>query len=291
MNVELRHLRALAAIGDEGSITGAAAVLRIGQPALSRTLDQLERRLGTPLVERTTRRLGLTPAGHRLWEHAHRILAQLDDALTEAAAGPRPLRVGFAWGALGPHTVGLLRDWRRDHPEVPVQVHRLADPETGLRRGEIDAAFMRTLPEGDAAGLSVLPLYREPRIAALSEDDPLAARTELGLADLAERTVVLCATAATSGTDLWPDERKPSVTLEVANVDEWLTAIATGEAVGVTAEATRHSHPFPGVRYLPLTDAEPVTVLFLAPAAPAHTATAAFRDHARRSLTGGGLIA
>lgn len=187
--------------------------------------------------------------------------------------------------------MGLLRDWRREHPDVPVEVHRLADPETGLRRGEIDVAFMRTLPEGGAAGLSVLPLYREPRIAALSEDDPLAARAELALAELADRTVVLCATAATTGTDLWPDERRPSVTLEVANVDEWLTAIATGEAVGVTAEATRHSHPFPGVRYLPLTDAAPVTVLFLSPAAPAHTATAAFRDHARRALSGGGLIA
>src|ERR1044072_8279379 len=57
MNVELRHLRVLAAIGDEGTFTDAAAGLRISQPAVSRTLDQLERRTGAQLVERTTRHL------------------------------------------------------------------------------------------------------------------------------------------------------------------------------------------------------------------------------------------
>ncbi|MEW2414860.1 LysR family transcriptional regulator [Streptomyces sp. NPDC046866] len=294
MNVELRHLRALAAIGDEGSITGAAAVLRVGQPALSRTLDQLEQRLGTTLVERTTRRLALTPAGRRLWEHAHRILTQLDDALAEAAAGPhpRPLRIGFAWAALGAHTVALLRDWRREHPDLPVQVHRLDDPVAALRRGGIDAAFVRTLPEGgDAAGLRAAALYREPRIAALSEDDPLAAREAVTLDELAERTVVLCATAATTGPGLWPQGRGPADTREVANVDEWLTAIATGEAVGVTAEATRHSHPYPGVRYLPLAGAAPVTVRFLAPVRPTHAATAGFLAHARRCLSGAAAAA
>ena len=82
MNVELRHLRALTAIGEEGTITGAAAVLHISQPALSRTLEQLESRVGVRLVERTTRTLSLTDAGQQLYERAHLILRQLDDALT-----------------------------------------------------------------------------------------------------------------------------------------------------------------------------------------------------------------
>ncbi|MCS0636745.1 LysR family transcriptional regulator [Streptomyces sp. LP05-1] len=280
MNVELRHLRALAAIGDEGTITAAAAVLRLTQPALSRTLDQLESRLGTRLVERTTRSLRLTPAGRRLWEHAHRILAQLDEALAEAAAGPRPLRVGFAWAALGRHTVPLLRGWREEHPDVPVEVRRPADPEAALRCGEVDVAFVRVRPEGEAFG--VRPLYRERRFAALYEGDPLAARRTVTLAELSGRTVAVCATAATTGSGLWPEGRGPAGTLEVANVDEWLTAIATGDAVGVTAEATRHSHPYPGVRYLPIGDAGEVTVHLVWLRAGAHPATGAFLDHARR---------
>jgi DNA-binding transcriptional LysR family regulator len=286
MNVELRHLRALAAIGDEGTITGAAAVLRISQPALSRTLEQLESRVGVRLVDRTTRTLALTEAGQRLYERAHLILHQLDDALVEAAAGVRPLRIGFAWAALGDRTVPLLRTWREEHPETPVRVHRSDDPEAALRRGEIDAALLRTEP-APGAGLEVRPLYREGRLAAVPEDDPLARRPDARLADLAERSVVLCATAATTA-GLWPDGQRPR-TFEVGNVDEWLTVIATGEAVGVTAEATEHSHPHPGVRYLRLSDAPPVTVRMAWPRIPTHPATLNFLRHLR-DLTGAGNL-
>lgn len=274
MNVELRHLRALTAIGDEGTITGAAAVLHISQPALSRTLEQLESRVGVRLAERTTRTLALTDAGQQLYERAHLILRQLDDALTEAAAGVRPLRIGFAWAALGDLTVPLLRTWREAHPGTPVQVYRRDDPEGALRRGEIDAALVRTAP---GAGLEVRSLYRERRMAAVPDSDPLATRPSVRLTDLAERPVVLCATAATTA-ELWPEGRRPR-TFEVANVDEWLTVIATGEAVGVTAEATRQSHPHPGVRYLPLTDVPPVTVRMAWPHTPTHPATLAFLGH------------
>ncbi|MFD7662206.1 LysR family transcriptional regulator [Streptomyces sp. NPDC059788] len=287
MNVELRHLRALAAIGDEGTITGAAAVLHVSQPALSRTLEQLESRLGTPLVERTTRRLRLTPAGQRLYEHAHRILAQLDDALAEAAAGPRPLRVGFAWAALGRHTVPLLRDWRREHPGEPVEVHRLGDAEAALRRGTVDLAFLRTVPADDGV-LETVALYRERRLAALCESDPLAGEPAVVLADLTHHPIALCATACTTSTELWPAGHRPRSTFEVANVDEWLTMIATGAAAGVTAEATVHSHPHPGVRYLPITDAGPITVLLARPRTATHPATAAFSAHARHTLRRGG---
>lgn len=282
MNVELRHLRALAAIGDEGTITGAASVLHVSQPALSRTLEQLESRVGVRLVDRTTRALTLTEAGQRLYERAHLILHQLDDALTEAAAGVRPLRIGFAWSALGDRTVPLLRTWREEHPDTPLQVHRPDDPEAALRRGEIDAALLRTAP-APGAGLEVRPLYRERRLAAVPDGDPLAHRPAVGLADLADRTVVLCATAATT-TGLWPEGRRPR-TFEVANVDEWLTVIATGDAVGVTAEGTEHSHPHPGVRYLPLSDAPPVTVRLARPRIPTHPATLTFLDHLR-GMTG-----
>ncbi|MGW7517945.1 LysR family transcriptional regulator [Streptomyces sp. NPDC054796] len=291
MNVELRHLRALAAIGDEGTITGAAAALRVSQPALSRTLDQMERRLGTRLVERTTRHLALTEAGQRLWEHAHRILRQLDDALAEAASGgPGPLRVGFAWSVLGRHTVPLLSAWRETHPDTPVRVRRCDDPEGALRRGEVDVAFLRTgsAPYGPGptarTELAAIDLYTEPRVAAVPDSGPLAGRRTLRLDDLTGRPVVLCATAATTGAELWPGAghgRAPH-TFEVPGVDEWLTTIATGEAVGVTSEGTAESHPHPRIRYLPLVDAPPVTVRLVWPREPVHPATHAFRDFTAR---------
>ncbi|NEA03071.1 LysR family transcriptional regulator, partial [Streptomyces sp. SID10116] len=61
--VELRHLRGFLAVADELNFTHAAAVLRVGQPALTRTVRALEDALGTRLLERTTRRVALTEAG------------------------------------------------------------------------------------------------------------------------------------------------------------------------------------------------------------------------------------
>ncbi|WP_017559329.1 LysR family transcriptional regulator [Nocardiopsis baichengensis] len=288
MNVELRHLRALAAIGDEGTLTGAAEVLHIGQPALSRTLVQLEGRVGTRLVERTTRSLALTEAGRRLYEHAHRILNQLDDALLEVRAGTRPLRLGFAHTVLGALTVPLLQDWRDTRPDTPVRVHRRGDPVEALRRGDIDAALLRTEPP-TAPDLRVLALMRERRVAALPDGDPLAASGSLRLEDLADRDVALCTTAASTGPGLWPEGRRPR-TVEVADVDEWLAAIATGEAVGVTAEGTVHGHPYPGVRYVPISDAPPVTVHLVWPEVPTHPATGAFAEHCTGALETNGPL-
>jgi hypothetical protein len=64
MTVELRHLRAFVAIAAEGTITRAAARLHVTQPALSRTLRQLEAHLGARLIDRSTHHLQLTAAGH-----------------------------------------------------------------------------------------------------------------------------------------------------------------------------------------------------------------------------------
>ncbi|MDX8049946.1 LysR family transcriptional regulator [Lentzea sp. BCCO 10_0798] len=280
MNVELRHLRALAAIGDHRSITAAAQALHVTQPALSRTLEQLERRLGVRLVERTTRHVALTEPGLRLWEHSHRILTSLDSALAEAAQ-PQPIRLTFAWAALGRFTIPFLREWRAEHPDVLVRIRQADDPEAALRRGEADVAVLRTEPAG--TGLGHVALVEEPRIAAVADDHPLAARDALVLDDLAGECVAVCETAATTGADLWPAGARPR-TVDVPGVVEWLTSIATGTTVGVTAAGTSHHHPHPGVTYLPLTDAEPIVVHLAWPAATAHPSTEEFIALARRHL-------
>ncbi|WJV44197.1 LysR family transcriptional regulator [Streptomyces flavofungini] len=281
-DVELRHLRALVAIDAEGTVTDAAIALGVSQPALSRTLRQLESRLSTRLVDRSTRHVALTDAGRRLVEHAHRILRLVDDALAETAADGRPLRIGFAWSALGRYTVPLLRAWRENRPDTAAQVLRRDDPQAALRRGEVDLALLRTEPVPDS-DLVCVPLLRERRVAALAVDHTLAGQQAVRLEELSYEPVVICSTAATTAAHLWPTGRRPH-TFEVPGVDEWLTTIATGEAVGVTAESAGHSHPHPGVRYVPLTDAPSVTVHLVHPRVPRHPATAEFLDHIRMLL-------
>ncbi|MGW4209136.1 LysR substrate-binding domain-containing protein [Lentzea sp. NPDC004789] len=280
MNVELRHLRALAAIGDHRSITAAAQELHVTQPALSRTLEQLERRLGVRLADRTTRHVALTDTGRRLWEHSHRILAELDTALAEAVQ-PQPLRLTFAWAALGRFTIPFLREWRAEHPDVLVRIRRSDDPEAALRRGEADVAVLRTEPSG--AGLAHVALIEEPRLAAVADDHPLAGHDAISLGDLSGEVVSVCETAATTTADLWPVGARPR-TVDVPGVVEWLTSIATGATVGVTAAGTSHHNPHPGVTYLPLTDADPVTVHLAWPSPAAHPSTEAFVSLAQRHL-------
>src|SRR3954467_13049327 len=75
--VEMRHLRLISAIGELGSMTAAAQVLNLTQPALSHQLRELESRLRSPLFVRTARRTVLTPAGNQLPEIARGVLPQV----------------------------------------------------------------------------------------------------------------------------------------------------------------------------------------------------------------------
>jgi hypothetical protein len=99
----------------------------------------------------------------------------------------------------------------------------------------------------------------ERRLCALAADDPLARRRSVRLADLSGRTLLIDRRTGTTTPELWPPDARPA-TEEIHDVDDWLTVIATGRGVGMTAEATANQYPRPGVVYRPVRDAEPVAV-------------------------------
>ncbi|MCX5205459.1 LysR family transcriptional regulator [Streptomyces sp. NBC_00237] len=277
MDVELRHLRALAAIADAGTVTAAAAELHMTQPALSRTLAQLETRTGVRLVDRSSRRLSLTSAGATLVGHGRAILAHLDAALAEARAVDRPLRLGYTCAVLGQQTVPLLRSWRRTHARTPLNVVREDNSTAGLATGDTDVAVLRTVPADPR--IRTEALYTEDRVAALPDDHPLAARDTVSLAELTAGPALPLALWPDTGTasvELWPPAQRPGGTVEVRNVDEWLNLIATGGAFGVGAAGTAQSHGHPGVRFVPLDDAPAATVYLAYPVHPTHPHTEEF---------------
>ncbi len=275
MAVELRHLRAFATIADEGTVSAAARRLAITQPALSRTLAQFERALGARLVERSTTSLALTAEGRALLPKVLAALAAVDEVLDPAAVRARALRVGHAWSGAGPHTTAILREWNHRFPDIPVEMRRVDDRLAGLARGQVDVAFLRGNVE--AAGVRTQLLHREPRVAALPEDHPLAGRGATTMAELAAWPLVVNPTSGTVSELLWPAGGRPEVARRVRTVEDWLIAIAAGQGIGLTAASTPELHGHPGVVFVPVTDAPAMAILLGWRDGPGHPARGDFR--------------
>lgn len=115
-----------------GSLSAAARELGITTPAVSKRLAQIESRLGVALVNRTTRRMGLTPEGELYLEHARRILGEIDDLaqlLGSARATPRGLlRVNATLGFGRSHVAPVISRFVRKHPQMEVQLQLSVSP-------------------------------------------------------------------------------------------------------------------------------------------------------------------
>lgn len=193
MDLEVRHLRALCAIADTGSLHRAARQLGVAQPSLSTQLKRIEQELGGPLFRRERTGCRPTPLGLVVLGRARPVVAEMRALVAEARAavtdadGPQ-LRVGStASRALA----GWLRRLRAGQREPVLQMD--VSPNALLRMlagGRLDVAFVHEV-EGsplrvpDGLALRVL-IEREPQFVSLPADHPAAGRQEVRLSDLAE---------------------------------------------------------------------------------------------------------
>jgi LysR family nitrogen assimilation transcriptional regulator len=166
--MNLRRLKYFVKIVDIGSLTQAADVLHIAQPALSQQLATLEGEVRQQLLVRTKRGVSPTEAGRVLYRHAQLILRQCDQAQVDMVAAGRGLSgavsVGLAPGTAAA-TLGLplLRTLRQRHPGVVPYLNESYGTTLSelIMNGRMDLAV---LYGGRVAvhGLSFLPLLREP---------------------------------------------------------------------------------------------------------------------------------
>jgi DNA-binding transcriptional LysR family regulator len=258
MDPEVRQLRALLAVVDTGTFTGAADVLGITQASVSRTVAALERALGARVLQRTTREVSLTAVGAQVVGHARRVMEEVA-AIRRAAEQTRgDVRIGYAWSALGRHTTPVQRRWSATHPGSALLFVQSGTATAGLTEGLVDLSVLRR-PIRDARVRTAL-LGVERRYAAVAADDPLARRRSVSLDDFTGRTVAVDALTGTTTEDLWSSSGGPAATYTVRGIEDWLTVIAAGQAVGISSEATAAQHRRPGVVYRPVRGAPPVPV-------------------------------
>src|ERR1700733_6129536 len=177
-------------VADELHFTRAAERLFVSQPALSKQVRMLERQIGAPLFERERRGISLTPVGAALLPHARRMLAEWDAAWEAADRAKSRQRATLTVGmSTSPGRGGLLPAIRSrftaEHPEAGLKLRQggWAAAPAALEDGSSDVAFV-WLPLPGAARYRWIVVAEEPRLVALPEGHPLAARESVDSADL-----------------------------------------------------------------------------------------------------------
>ena len=194
--MELRQLRHFVVLAEELHFRRAAARLHISQPPLSKQIAALEQELGCRLLERSRRRVALTPAGATFLRDVRGVLAELDVAVSTAralAAGSAGvLRVGFVGSALLSIVPAAVQAFTDSRPGVEVELSERStiDALRLLRSGTLDVALVRPPMEPDAALHSELVL-RERTIAAVPSGHALAQLRRIPLRRLASEPLVL----------------------------------------------------------------------------------------------------
>lgn len=185
-NVQLRHLRCFVAVAQERHLARAATRLALSQPAISKTLSELETMAGARLVERGSagRRgvQGLTATGEQLLAHALRVLEAVDASAQAIApsSGTRleRLRIGALPSVAPALLPQALVDFRSHGSQVQVIVKSAANAVLldELRAGELDLVVGRMSEPQQMAGLSFELLHTEPLVFAVRAGHPLARR-------------------------------------------------------------------------------------------------------------------
>lgn len=191
----LAQLRTFVTIAENKHFGTAAAKLNISQPSLSQALVALEAGLGVQLIERSTRRVIVTPAGATLLPYAKATLDAADSFLSHAKGASGTLSGPLTFGMIPTIAPYILPEVIQSvHEEFPDLRLRIIEDQTkhllgALREGQVDCAIL-ALPS-NATGIVDVPLYRENFLMVVPESHPLAGRDDLQLSNLKEIDLLL----------------------------------------------------------------------------------------------------
>jgi DNA-binding transcriptional LysR family regulator len=298
---DLRQLRHFIAVAEQLHFGRAAAALHISQPPLSRSIQDLEARIGATLLARSRRRVALTPEGARFLVEAKRILAQLERAVLEvgsmAAGDGGRLRLGFVSLADYGMLPGLLKTYKAARPGVDLALREMLSPDqaAALAAGELDFGLL--LPPVAGADLEHVVVQRERFVAALPARHRLAREGgrkagRLAVRDLAGEAFVMAPRAIAPGLhDIVAALTAragfaPRVAQEAIQMQTVVSLVSSGLGVALVPASVANLGRR-GVVYRELADAHPRLDLWLAwrrgtVGTTAGIAAREFLQHARR---------
>lgn len=260
--MELRELEAFLAVAEELHFGKAAARLYVSQSRISQLLRALEQRIGARLVERTSRRVRLTPLGQELYPElnaAYRGLRAAVDTACATARGRRGvLRIGFQ-GSADERILNAVTVFHDRYPEVTVELVEIpySDPFGPVRRQETDAALaLLPVAEGDLVVGQVLPPREQ--VLVVHAGHPFTRRAALEAGDLTEYPLIGIAGPAPA---YWCEAQAPSRTPDgrpipagpaVKTMQEAIAAVAAGRGVLLLCRTTAEYHRRPDVSFVPV---------------------------------------
>lgn len=273
MEYSLRELECFTAVAEELSFTRAARKLRLAQPPLSRHVRALEEKVGAGLFERSGRTVTLTAAGALFREQTRTLLPQLmlaGEAVRRFAAGETTrLRIGFVSAVLGPELVGVLKAFRRRHPEVQLMMEDCPPAEqlAALRRGDLDGGFVGLKPRERTPGVQFTKWREEALSAFVPYGHRLASKRVLSLRELMGEPLVAVSSEAAPEfamlvRDLCRDAGfRPKVVLESSRAQAVAVMVAAGAGIALLPTSLARVVG-DAAKVLPLTKVAPLTHVF-----------------------------
>jgi DNA-binding transcriptional LysR family regulator len=257
--IDLELLRRFLAVAESRSVRKAAVTLGLSQPPLTRSIQQLEERIGAPLLERGNRGIALTVAGRALAEHGPSLLAHAE-RLCRATTGQQEIRrlnVGFS--ALHGRISRAIADFQARLPACELHLRQLptADQHRRLAEGTLDIGLVFGGHGDPEEGFQSRVLEHIPVALAVPEKYPVAMKSRVSLAELAGLPFIGSARESNPFRRERMEDRcraagfTPNIVHECTQMSDSLKLVSLGLGVSFVP-ARSSSNRIAGVRFLAL---------------------------------------
>lgn len=245
--MKFHQLEYFIAVAEELHFGKAADRLNISQPPLSQQIKKLEDNLNIKLFNRTKRRVELTNAGQLFLQDAYKILEQVDlatDKLKQSEDGEiGELVLGYSSYSIFDILPMILKEFYKEYPKINLKLRHMAtrEQEEAFQNSDIHVGLL--CPPIDQEDLHLDIIYRQPFVAAVPSDHPLAAKHSLNIEDLADYPFIMTPRSIGRGyydnilNICFDGGFSPHVIQEVNELHELISLVSTGLGISIVPKS------------------------------------------------------